>query len=946
MTKDEDLLSTFSFKSAISSYKEGIRNVENKDKERIHSIKDRRRKSSKDRIENMEQKQQATQLLSEYIATHSTQQSKNQLIDDILSFDLSGNEDNGDGNNDEKGIELLEFDDEINENTGKNDKRKINDLSTEDCIFKLKSLNVYHEIYVPINPFERWLKRARIDNVFSNAIWDFFQKNEEITRQENAKATIIKRPKRIKKIAPSKHEMSVSADVGQLALDVEKEIEDEKEKEKEKEREKEDKEKKANSNENENENDSEKEDSIKNDNYHIRVSSDDNIVESNPKSKRRGSAGGKNKKEKDNRKSKSQTRANQSKRKNSSVTPRDKEKTTKKKGKQKTARLRSNSISAGGKKPSKVNSKVNNKTKRKNSNIERNGRQRSNSKSKSKDGKNKNSDGNSKKKNPKMNHRNRSLTASDKKESGNQTKRGEKKSKTPSSGKKNNGKAMKSSYRSAMEVMDMVNAANAEREARARKRRKRLKTQNRTSKDSNDFKRGKGKKKKRGKHAKKMSIDDMAIKMIITKVTSSDIDTINENGNGNRNTATALANKAKNKNKSKNKSRARSTGASPRDKDKDKEDKDKNKGKSKQVSFNMHVEKSNIGGDFMLSPKTAHMMENPQRSSRFGYRFKFADDDDDEDEDDNESENDGPFDDTSSVSSVTSGTSGTSGVSGLSVTSGTSGTTVLSDSNINRWDGLSNYYIKNRDAYLKNPNDFIPMAILRLTGNNLLSNMNKKQRENFEKILLIVIKYTKYLYKIELNASGIDDELLDKILNILITRSTLHKKRFDLGINLNEKSENVKVTNIGKIYNLANDEYSKWLENMKFLSNDDGRDYVNELNEFNEFDFIYGPEELHIESNPKISSKGVTNVMNYISLDCPHLKILKCKNVNDLSTSLCAEFVSCLKKNNHIMKCSVNLRFRQDIQMLERYLQHNGNHWREMNALNRKKIKEEKNQAK
>ena len=43
-------------------------------------------------------------------------------------------------------------------------------------------------------------------------------------------------------------------------------------------------------------------------------------------------------------------------------------------------------------------------------------------------------------------------------------------------------------------------------------------------------------------------------------------------------------------------------------------------------------------------------------------------------------------------------------------------------------------------------------------------------------------------------------------------------------------------------------------------------------------------------------------------MDCPHLRILQCNNMNDSSTKLCGEFVSSIKTNNHILKCTTQLR--------------------------------------
>ena len=56
-----------------------------------------------------------------------------------------------------------------------------------------------------------------------------------------------------------------------------------------------------------------------------------------------------------------------------------------------------------------------------------------------------------------------------------------------------------------------------------------------------------------------------------------------------------------------------------------------------------------------------------------------------------------------------------------------------------RWNALSNYYIKNEKAYLKHPIDheYIPMVLLRLSGNNLLANLNERQKKNLEKILIM-----------------------------------------------------------------------------------------------------------------------------------------------------------------------------------------------------------------
>ena len=315
----------------------------------------------------------------------------------------------------------------------------------------------------------------------------------------------------------------------------------------------------------------------------------------------------------------------------------------------------------------------------------------------------------------------------------------------------------------------------------------------------------------------------------------------------------------------------------------------------------------------------------------------------------------------SDVGSDVSGVSGTSGMSGMSGLSGLSGISAISGvstlMSINsekirtRWNGLSNYYIKNEKAYLKHPTEYMPMVILRLSGNNLLANMNERQKNNFEKILLMAIEYVEYLYKIEFNNSNIDDSLLTKILSILTKRSEIHKKFFNENTNDNNENENEdgknddtgnssdekKDENNGSAFETATEEYNKWLNTISVLN-----DY-----EFgSERGYIYGPEEVHIDNNPNITEKGITNVVDYILMDCPHLRILQCTNMNDLSTTLCGQFVNGIKLNNHILKCSVHLRYTQDIHLFQRYLMKNAEYWRTMNRINRIEMKKEKEKEK
>ena len=110
------------------------------------------------------------------------------------------------------------------------------------------------------------------------------------------------------------------------------------------------------------------------------------------------------------------------------------------------------------------------------------------------------------------------------------------------------------------------------------------------------------------------------------------------------------------------------------------------------------------------------------------------------------------------------------------------GTPRDSNATVNKWDGSANYYIKNKEDFKKNNVDgnieYMPMVILRLSGNNLLQQMSKSQYENFEKLILYGIEFTQYLYKIEFNASMINNNLLEKIMSVIHKRGTCIKNTF------------------------------------------------------------------------------------------------------------------------------------------------------------------------
>ena len=218
-------LESFSFKDRVKSYQKSVQLLFDKDRNRIESIKKARRAASTDRIRDKKQQKRAQHLLAQFVTKHKQTVAKNDLITDLLSFEVKNNQftDETDENtvvsnemktNDTIGTKPIEVFEEL-----PNEVKIIESLSAEDCILKLKSLNVFHEIFVPINAFERWSKRAQIDNVFENAMWEFISKMDKKQRMEaNKPIKTIKGRKGIKKKKVDENEITKSNTIKKLKL--------------------------------------------------------------------------------------------------------------------------------------------------------------------------------------------------------------------------------------------------------------------------------------------------------------------------------------------------------------------------------------------------------------------------------------------------------------------------------------------------------------------------------------------------------------------------------------------------------------------------------------------------------------------------------------------------------------------------------------------------------
>ena len=193
----------------------------------------------------------------------------------------------------------------------------------------------------------------------------------------------------------------------------------------------------------------------------------------------------------------------------------------------------------------------------------------------------------------------------------------------------------------------------------------------------------------------------------------------------------------------------------------------------------------------------------------------------------------------SHVGSDTIDVSGTNGMSDINLLIGLMGINAIggektrtlmsinSEKIRTRWTELSNYNIENKKAYLKHLTEYVPMVILRLIWNNLLANMNERQKKNVEKILLMAIEYVEYL-------CNIDDSSLTQILGILIKRSKTLKKFFNENTNDNNENENEdnkhddsgnsshekNDENITSGSQNATEEYNKWLNTISLLNDD------------------------------------------------------------------------------------------------------------------------------